>query len=90
VRLFKINLKGLAIGQIQQIGSVFFSQLTNILITFIAAQAVVTGDITLGMMMAITFILGQLSAPIDQFMSPLRKAIFLIQSPRSSCVARIA
>jgi len=67
VRLFKINLKGLAIGQIQQIGSVFFSQLTNILITFIAAQAVVTGDITLGMMMAITFILGQLSAPIDQF-----------------------
>lgn len=67
VRLFKINLKGLAIGQLQQVGSVFFSQLTNILITFIAAQAVVTGDITLGMMMAITFILGQLSAPVDQF-----------------------
>lgn len=67
VRLFKISLRGLAIGQLQQVGSVFFSQLTNILITFIAAQAVVTGDITLGMMMAITFILGQLSAPIDQF-----------------------
>jgi ATP-binding cassette subfamily B protein len=67
VRLFKISVKGLAIGQIQQVGSVFFSQFTNILITFIAAQAVVSGDITIGMMMSITYIIGQLSAPIDHF-----------------------
>lgn len=67
VRLFRISVKGLAVGQIQQVGSVFFSQLTNIIITFIAAQAVVEGEITLGMMMSITYIIGQLSAPIDQF-----------------------
>lgn len=67
VRLFHISIKGLAIGQLQQVGSVFFSQLTNILITFLAAQSVVSGDITLGMMMAITYIIGQLSAPVDQF-----------------------
>ncbi|MDP4277255.1 MAG: peptidase domain-containing ABC transporter [Bacteroidota bacterium] len=67
VKLFKINVKGLAIGQIQQVGSVFFSQLTNIIITFIAAKAVVSGELTIGMMMSITYIIGQLSAPIDQF-----------------------
>jgi len=67
VRLFKISIKGLAIGQVQQVGSVFFSQLTNIIVTFIAAQSVVSGDITIGMMMSITYIIGQLSAPIDQF-----------------------
>jgi len=67
VRLFRISVKGLAVGQIQQVGSVFFSQLTNIFITFIAAQAVVNGDLTIGMMMAITYIIGQLSAPVDQF-----------------------
>ncbi len=68
VRLFNINVKNLALGQIQQIGSVFFSQLTNILITFIAAKSVVDGEITLGMLMSVSFILGQLSAPIDQFL----------------------
>jgi ATP-binding cassette, subfamily B, bacterial len=67
VKLFRISMKGLAIGQVQQVGSVFFSQLTNIIITFIAAQSVVNGDITIGMMMSITYIIGQLSAPVDQF-----------------------
>ena len=67
VKLFKISIKGLAIGQYQQIGSVFFSQTTGILISFIAAQAVVEGNITLGMMMSISYIIGQLSAPIGQF-----------------------
>lgn len=67
VKLFKISLKGLAIEQFQQIGSIFFGQTTGILISFIAAQSVVLGDITLGMMMSISYIIGQLSAPIGQF-----------------------
>jgi ABC-type bacteriocin/lantibiotic exporters, contain an N-terminal double-glycine peptidase domain len=67
VKLFKISIKGLALGQFQQIGSVFFSQTTNILVSFIAARAVVQGDMTLGMMMALTYIIGQLTAPIEQF-----------------------
>lgn len=66
VRLFKISLKGLALGQYQQVGSVFFNQTTSLLISFIAAKAVVDGDITLGMMMSISYIIGQLSAPIGQ------------------------
>ena len=67
VKLFKISLRGLTIGQIQQAGSVFFTQTTHIIITFIAARAVVNGDMTLGMMMSMTYILGQISAPIGEF-----------------------
>lgn len=66
-RLFRVNVKSLAVGQVQQVGSVFFSQLTNILITFMAAQSVVNGSMSLGMMMALSYIIGQLSTPIDQF-----------------------
>lgn len=65
VKLFKVGLKGLSIGQIQQIGSSFFTQSTNIIITFIAAKAVVDGQMTLGMMMSMTYIIGQLAAPIS-------------------------
>ncbi len=66
VKLFKINIKGLALGQYQQLGSVFFSQTTSLFISFLAAKLVVDGNITLGMMMSISYIIGQLSAPIGQ------------------------
>src|SRR5690606_17511036 len=64
VKLFKINIKGLKLGQFQQIGSILFSQTTNIIISYIAAKSVVEGDMTLGMMMSMTYIIGQLNAPI--------------------------
>lgn len=67
VRLFQIGLKGLRIGQIQQSGSVFFTQTTHILIYYIAAKSVVEGLMTLGMMMSLTYIIGQVSAPISEF-----------------------
>lgn len=67
VKLFKISIKGLALGQYQQIGSVFFNQTTNILISFLAAKGVVDGNMTLGMMMSLSYIVGQLSSPIGQF-----------------------
>lgn len=67
VRLFKISVKGMALQQLQQVGSVFFSQTTNIIVSFIAAKAVVDGQMTLGMMVSLTYIIGQLSAPVEQF-----------------------
>lgn len=67
VKLFKISLRGLTIGQIQQAGSIFFTQTTHFIITFIAARAVVNGEMTLGMMMSMTYIIGQISAPIGEF-----------------------
>ena len=67
VKLFKISVKGLALGQTQQAGSVFFHQTTNILISFIAARAVTEGEMTLGMMMSLTYIIGQLNGPVNAF-----------------------
>jgi bacteriocin-processing peptidase. Cysteine peptidase. MEROPS family C39 len=69
VKLFKISMKGLALEQYQQIGSVFFNQTTNILISFLAARAVVEGHMTLGMMMSLSYIVGQLTSPIEQFIT---------------------
>ena len=67
VKLFKISMKGLALGQYQQIGSSFFNQLTSLTISYIAARSVVEGQMTLGMMMSMSYIIGQLSAPVSQF-----------------------
>ncbi|MBO4846766.1 MAG: peptidase domain-containing ABC transporter [Lachnospiraceae bacterium] len=67
MKLFKISVKGLKIGQIQKSGSVFFTKTTDIIISFMAANAVVNENMTLGMMMSLTYILGQISAPIHDF-----------------------
>jgi ATP-binding cassette subfamily B protein len=66
IKLFKISIQGMALGQYQQIGSIFFSRTTSLLISYLSAKAVVEGDITLGMMMSIGYIIGQLSGPIGQ------------------------
>lgn len=66
-KLYHISVRGLTIGQVQATGSFLFSSTTNIIISYLAAKMVVTGDITLGMMMSLSFILGQLAAPIGSF-----------------------
>ena len=65
-RLFRIELKSLALEQTQSVGSSFLNELKNILIGIYAAKLVIDGDITLGMMMSITYIIGQLNGPIQQ------------------------
>lgn len=69
VKLYRIGIKGLTVGQIQEAGSAFFTQGTNIIISFIAAKSVVEGQMTLGMMMSLTYIIGQVAAPISDFVS---------------------
>lgn len=67
INLFKVSVKGLQIGQLQQLGTLFFSQTTSFLLTFIAAKSVINGNMTLGMMMSLTYIIGQVSAPVSEF-----------------------
>ena len=74
VRLFRISLKGLAVAQYQQVGGNFINQLKNILITFLSAKAVIQGDMTLGMMLAVQYIIGQLNEPINNFILFTRTA----------------
>jgi len=64
--LFKFNIKGLALNQFQQGGATFLNEGKNIFITFLSAQAVINGHLTLGGMVAIQYIIGQLNGPIEQ------------------------
>src|SRR3569832_2160748 len=68
-RLFKFNVKNLALSQYQQGGSTFINEGSNLLITFLSAKAVIDGNLTLGAMMAVQYIIGQLNSPIQQFLS---------------------
>ncbi len=72
-KLFKISIENLALEQYQSVGSGFINELKNILITVLSAVLVIDGDITLGMMLAITSIVGQLNAPITQLINFLRE-----------------
>ena len=67
--LFTVQMKSLKFQQIQEAGSIFINEVRNILITVMAATAVINGNITLGAMLAIQYIVGQLSSPVDQLMS---------------------
>lgn len=68
-RLFKVNVLGLSLEQTQEIGSEFIDQVKNILISFLAAKGVIDGNMTIGMMMAMQYIVGQINAPISQVIS---------------------
>ena len=65
-RLFVLSMKSLGLNQWQQTGALFITETKNILITFISAKAVVDGNISLGTMLAIQYIVGQLNSPIEQ------------------------
>ncbi|WP_309981838.1 MULTISPECIES: peptidase domain-containing ABC transporter [Dyadobacter] len=70
--LFKWNVKSLAFSQYQQAGALLINQSKNIAITFLAAKGVLDGQITLGAMMSIQYILGQFNAPIEQMITFLQ------------------
>jgi len=65
-RLFKVNVSSLSLQQYQQAGSVFINETKNIVITVLAATSVVHGNMTLGMMLAVQYIIGQMNSPLDQ------------------------
>jgi ATP-binding cassette, subfamily B, bacterial len=70
-RTFRLGMKGLALNQWQQTGAFFINEGKNIFITFLAAKAVINheGGMTLGGMLAIQYIIGQLNGPIEQMIS---------------------
>ncbi len=67
--LFRVNIKTLSLKQYQEAGGVFINESKNILITILAATSVINGDMTLGMMLAISYIIGQLNGPIEQMIN---------------------
>lgn len=73
-KLYKISIANLRLEQYQSVGSKFINEVKNIAITIYSAKLVIDGDITLGMMLAISYIVGQLNSPISQLIIFLREA----------------
>ena len=67
--LFGVQMKSLKLQQTQEAGSIFINEVKNIIITVVAATAVIHGQMTLGMMLAVQYIIGQLNLPVEQLMN---------------------
>jgi ATP-binding cassette subfamily B protein len=73
-KLFKLGIEDMRLIQIQQVGMFFIGQLKDILITYLAAKAVIDGDITLGTMLSIQAIVGQVNAPLSNLLTFVQTA----------------
>ena len=68
-KLFKVNIKSLALRQYQDSGAVLINQSKNLLITALVASLVVKGEMTLGMMLSVQYIIGQLNSPVNDLIA---------------------
>ncbi len=73
-RLFQLSVKSLSISQVQEGGTLLINQFKNVLISFLAAKEVIEGKMTLGMMLAVSYIIGQLNGPVDQLITFVHSA----------------
>lgn len=67
--LFQVQMKSMKLQQTQEAGSIFINEVKNIVITVLSATAVIYGEMTLGMMLAVQYIIGQLNSPVEQLMN---------------------
>ena len=72
-KLFRLRINGMALSQYQDSGAVLINQTKNIIITALVAKLVIDGQMTLGMMMAVQYIIGQLNGPVDQLITFTRE-----------------
>lgn len=73
-KVFNLSFKSLSLNQTQQIGAFIINEGKNIIITFVVAKAVLEGQLTLGAMLAIQYIIGQLNSPIEQLINFIQQA----------------
>ena len=78
--LFVTQMKSLKFQQAQEAGAIFFNELKNIIITVLSATAVIKGELTIGMMLSVQYIIGQLNGPVERLMA----LIYSIQDVRIS------
>ena len=71
-RLFKLSIQSLTLSQTQNVGANFINEAKNIIISFIAAKSVIDGQISLGVMLSVQYIIGQMNVPINNFMTFIR------------------
>ncbi|KIA95142.1 ABC transporter ATP-binding protein [Pedobacter kyungheensis] len=74
VKLFKLQIRSLSLEQWQSVGGNFINQMKDILVSFLAAKLVLTGNLTLGMMLSVQYIIGQLNSPLMQLIEFIRQS----------------
>ncbi|SDD68738.1 peptidase domain-containing ABC transporter [Pedobacter soli] len=74
VKLFKVQIKSLSLEQWQSVGGNFINQMKDILVSFLAAKLVLTGNLTLGMMLSVQYIIGQLNSPLMQLIEFIKQS----------------
>ncbi|WP_293308315.1 peptidase domain-containing ABC transporter [Pedobacter sp. UBA5917] len=74
VKLFKIKIRALSLEQWQSVGGGFINQIKDILVSFLAAKLVLNGNLTLGMMLSVQYIIGQLNSPLLQLIDFIKQA----------------
>lgn len=74
IKLYKISMKGLALSQTQNSGGIFINETKNAIITVLSATLVIEGQLTLGMMVSIQYIIGQLNLPVSSFVTFIQSA----------------
>lgn len=73
VKLFKIRIKSLSLEQWQSVGGNFINQMKDILVSFLSAKLVLSGNLTLGMMLSVQYIIGQLNSPLLQLIDFIKQ-----------------
>ena len=73
VKLFKIQIKSLSLEQWQSVGGNFINQIKDILVSFLSAKLVLEGNLTLGMMLSVQYIIGQLNSPLMQLIDFIKQ-----------------
>lgn len=73
VKLFKLRIKSLSLEQWQSVGGNFINQMKDILVSFLSAKLVLSGNLTLGMMLSVQYIIGQLNSPLMQLVDFIRQ-----------------
>lgn len=73
VKLFKLRVKSLSLEQWQSVGGNFINQMKDILVSFLSAKLVLSGNLTLGMMLSVQYIIGQLNSPLQQLIDFIKQ-----------------
>lgn len=73
IKLFKLKIKSLSLEQVQSVGGNVISQIKDIIISFLAAKLVLEGQLTLGMMLSVQYIIGQMNSPLTQFIDFIKQ-----------------
>ncbi|WP_245860034.1 peptidase domain-containing ABC transporter [Spirosoma aerolatum] len=71
-RLFRLNVRSTTLSQMQNEGGRFLNEIKNILISFVAAKSVIDGNISLGSMLSVQYIVGQMNVPVNNFIAFIR------------------